>query len=62
MFLSKEALSEFQSLYLEEFQLKITEAEALEYGTRLIGLVKAVCGNDPYQLKTIDRLYEKEKN
>lgn len=62
MFLGKEALSEFQLLYWKEFQLKITETEALEYGTRLTGLVKAVYGNDFYQLKAIDRLYGKEKN
>lgn len=62
MLVDKEALSEFQSLYLREFQVKITETEALDCGTRLIGLVKAVCGNDFYQLKAIDRLYGKEKN
>lgn len=60
MLIEKQALSEFQSLYLKEFQVKITDAEALEYGTRLIGLVKAVCGNDPYQLKAIDTDFRKE--
>ena len=62
MFLSKDALSEFQSLYLNEFQVKITEAEALKYGARLICLVEAVCGTDPDQLKAIDRKYGKKNN
>jgi len=62
MLLDKQALNEFQTLYLKEFQIRITEAEANDYGNRLTSLVKAVCGNDPFELKAIDRLYGKEKN
>lgn len=62
MLIDKGAISEFQTLYLKQYHKKMMEAEALEHGRRLIGLVKAVYGNDPYQLKAIDRMYGKEKN
>lgn len=46
MLLSDKALKDFKELYLKEYSIVLTDNEALEYGNRLIGLVKAVCGND----------------
>lgn len=46
MLLSDKALKDFKELYLKEYRISLTDNEALEYGNKLIGLVKAVYGND----------------
>jgi hypothetical protein len=44
--LSTEALEEFKKLYKDKYETQLNNKDALEYGTRLIGFVKAVYGND----------------
>lgn len=58
MLLEKAAVEEFIELYSLEYGIKLTYKEALEYGTRLVGLVKAVYGRD---LLKIDLDNEKNK-
>ncbi len=43
--INQEALVEFKKLYLKEYGAQLTDQQALEYGTRLINLVKAVYRN-----------------
>lgn len=40
--LSNEQITEFQSLYLEQFGVQLSEEEAVQRGLALVGLVKAV--------------------
>jgi len=42
-------IDSFQAIYKEEFKEEISEKEALEKGTRLINLFKAIIG--PYPIK-----------
>lgn len=44
--LGQEAIKEFKALYLREYGVKLTDKQAIDYGIRLIRLVKAVYGND----------------
>lgn len=44
--LSVEAIGEFKSLYSKEFGITLTDNQALDFGTKLIRLVKAVYGPD----------------
>ncbi len=44
--ISREALIEFQQLYLQRYGEKLTDQQGQEYGTRLIGLIKAVYGQN----------------
>lgn len=53
MELNKEAIEEFQKLYLREYGIQLTNQQAIDYGCRLIGFVKAAYGND--LPKTIDK-------
>lgn len=46
MALDKEAIKDFKKLYLREYGTKLTDEQAVDYGTRLIRLVKAVYGKD----------------
>lgn len=46
MQLDKEAIKEFKSLYLKEYGVKLDDRLAVEYGIRLISLVKAVYGDN----------------
>lgn len=46
MQLAQEAIEEFRQLYLKEHGIQLTNQQAIELGTRLIRLVKAVYGND----------------
>ena len=39
--LSVEAIKEFKSLYFKEFGITLTDNQALDFGTKLIRLVKA---------------------
>lgn len=50
--LDEEAIIEFQNLYKKEYGTLLTKQEAIEYGSGLIGFVKAVYG---YKLpKSVD--------
>lgn len=60
--ITKEALVEFQQLYLKEYGIKLTDQDALEMGTRLVNMVKAVYGNDLPEPKKIDKEAKKEDN
>lgn len=40
------AIEEFQRLYFQAYGIRLTQQEAVEYGTRLVVLVKAVYGKD----------------
>lgn len=46
MFLNNEAIDEFKRLYLKEYKISLTDKQALDFGTNLVGLVKAVYGNN----------------
>jgi hypothetical protein len=48
------AIEEFQELYFKEYGIKLNQQEALEYGTRLINLVKAVFGRNLPERKNVD--------
>jgi len=52
--LDQEAVEEFKKLYLREYGIQLTNQQAIEYGTRLIGFVKAVYGNDLPKKKVVD--------
>lgn len=60
MQLSAEALEEFKKLYFKESGIQLTNQEAIEIGTRLIRLVKAVYGKD--LPKQFDKKAKKEDN
>ncbi len=53
------AVDEFKELFFKECGVKLTEQQAIEYGTRLVRMVKAVYGDNlPPKLKNkelIDR-------
>ena len=46
MILDQEAIEEFKKLYHQEYGEELTNQQALECGTRLIRLVRAVYGNN----------------
>lgn len=60
--LTTEALREFKELYKKEYKIELEDKEALELGTRLIGLVKAVYGNNLPAPKNIDKEANKDNN
>lgn len=57
--IAKDALVEFKELYLKEYGVKLTDQEAVELGSRLVNMIKAVYGSD---LPKIDKEVKKEKN
>lgn len=60
MQLSTEALEQFKKMYKERYQIQLSDQEAVEYGTRLILLVKAVYGKD--LPKRLDKKIKQEDN
>lgn len=40
------ALEEFKIMYLKEYGIKLSNEQAYDYGTKLIGLVKLVYGSN----------------
>lgn len=60
--MNKEAVEEFQELYFQQYGQKLTNEETLELGTRLIGFVKAVYGDNLPKLKRLDTGTKKEDN
>lgn len=53
--IDQEAITEFKELYLQEYGVKLSDEQALDYGTRLIGLVKAVYGKNLPKPSDIDK-------
>ncbi len=62
MELDSTAIEEFKKIYLRAYGQKLTSKEALELGTRLIGFVRAVYGDNLPKLKTLDTGTKKEDN
>ncbi|TSC90022.1 MAG: hypothetical protein G01um10145_453 [Microgenomates group bacterium Gr01-1014_5] len=60
--ISQEAIVEFKELYFQEYKVKLTDEQALDYGTRLVGLVKAVYGKNLPKVNFIDKDNKKENN
>lgn len=52
--ISQEAITEFKELYLQEYGIKLSDEQALDYGIRLVGLVKAVYGKNLPKPNNID--------
>lgn len=46
MAIEQAALEEFKMLYFKEYGKKLSNEQAYEYGTKLIGLVKLVYGSN----------------
>ena len=46
MAIGQAALEEFKTMYLREYGIKLSNEQAYEYGTKLIGLVKLVYGTN----------------
>lgn len=55
MQLDSEAIEEFKDMYFREYGIKLTDQQAIDYGSRLIGFVKAVYGNDLPKRIDIDK-------
>lgn len=63
MSLNDNAINEFKKLYLQEYKISLTDQQSIEYGTRLVRLVKAVYENDlPLPEKNIDKSANKNDN
>ena len=52
--LPKTAVDEFKNLYLQNYGLSLTNEQAIEYGDRLLGIVRAVYRDNLPEIKTID--------
>jgi len=59
--LTKESIDEFKKIYLQEYGVNLTDEAANIYGSRLVGLVKAVYGDDLSQL-IFDKGVRKDNN
>ena len=59
MQLSTEALKQFKKMYKEKYEIQLSNEEALEFGIRLIKLVKAVYGN---RIPIVDKHKNKDNN
>ncbi len=46
MLLDQKEIDDFKKQYLKEYGIRLSDNQAIEYGTRLIRLVKAVYGNN----------------
>lgn len=42
--LNPEAVNEFKELYFKEYKIRLTDEQAIDMGTKLIRLIKAVYG------------------
>lgn len=62
MQLDEDAIEEFKQMYFKEYGIKLTNQQAIDYSSRLIGFVKAVYGNDLPKKKDIDRKDKEENN
>ncbi len=61
MQLDKETIDEFKRIYFHKFGKQLSDSQAIEYGTRLIKLVKAVYGQNLPPL-SIDNKIKKRNN
>lgn len=59
MQLDQQSIDEFKELYRSEYGVKLNDKQAVDYGIRLIGLVKAVCSTNE-ELKILEKLYTVE--
>lgn len=55
MQLDKQAVDEFISLYKKKYGITLSRLQAVEYGDRLVHLVRAVYGNYLPKQKKIDK-------
>lgn len=62
MQLSTETLEQFKKMYKERYKIQLTNEEAIEFGVRLIRLVRAVYGNGLPKPETIDTGTKNENN
>lgn len=62
MQLDEAAINEFKKLYKENYDVLLTDQEAIEYGMRLIKLAQAVYGSDLPKLNNVDIHKKKEDN
>ena len=60
MQLDRDAIEEFKRMYQSDFGKWLSDAEAVDYGARLIGLVRAVYGEN--QLRILFDKQKKKKN
>lgn len=60
--ISQEAIKEFKELYFQEYKVKLSDEQALDYGTRLVGLVKAVYGKHLPKVNFVDKNIGRENN
>jgi hypothetical protein len=61
MVLEDEAIEAFRRLYLQRYGVELTREEAIEYGSRLVSLVKAVYGKHIPKIE-IDNTTRKKDN
>lgn len=54
MELDNAAIEEFQNMYFKEYGIRLNRQEAIEYGMRLILMVKAVYGRNLPERKNVD--------
>ncbi|MCL5675909.1 MAG: hypothetical protein M1120_02150 [Patescibacteria group bacterium] len=59
IFLDDKVVCEFKKLYKKNYEIDLTDQQAVEYGTKLIGLVRAVYGNN---LPELDKENGKNNN
>lgn len=60
--LTNEAIEELKKLYMQEYKISLTDKQALDFGTSLIGLVKAVYGDNLPVAEAIDSEAKKDNN
>jgi len=54
--LDKEAVEDFKKLYFQEYGIQLSDNQAIDYGIRLIRLVKAVYGQNPLPKKRVTKI------
>ncbi len=59
MQLSTEALEQFKKMYEEKYKIQLSDEETIEFGIRLIKLVKTVYGN---RIPIVDKHKNKDNN
>lgn len=52
--ISQIALSEFKELYLKVYDIQLTDQQTVEYGTRLVQLIRTIYGSNLPKPKSID--------
>ena len=60
--IDQKAIAEFKELYFQEYGIKLTDQEAMERGSRLINMIKAVYGHNLPVPKKIDKEANKDHN